>query len=65
MIVVTADHGEEFHEHGGWWHGTTLYDEQIGVPLIVKPRAGGATGQVVDELRRASTSRRRSSAASA
>jgi arylsulfatase A-like enzyme len=36
LIVLTADHGEEFHEHGGWWHGTTLYDEQIHVPLIVK-----------------------------
>lgn len=36
MIVVTADHGEEFDEHGGFWHGTTLYDEQIHVPLIVK-----------------------------
>ena len=50
MIVLTADHGEEFHEHGGWWHGTTLYDEQIGIPLIVKPPRGGATGRVVDEL---------------
>jgi arylsulfatase A-like enzyme len=50
LIVLTADHGEEFHEHGGWWHGTTLYDEQIGVPLIVKPPRGGATGRVVDEL---------------
>ena len=36
VIVVTADHGEEFLEHGGWWHGTTLYEEQIHVPLIVK-----------------------------
>lgn len=36
LIVVTADHGEEFHEHGGWWHGLTLYDEQIHVPLLVK-----------------------------
>lgn len=36
LIIVTADHGEEFMEHGGWWHGTTLYDEQIRVPLIVK-----------------------------
>ncbi len=35
-IVVTADHGEEFYEHGGFWHGTTLYDEQIHVPLLVK-----------------------------
>jgi len=36
VIVITADHGEEFLEHGGWWHGTTLYDEQLHVPLIVK-----------------------------
>ncbi len=36
MIVLTADHGEEFGEHGGFWHGTTLYDEQIHVPLIIK-----------------------------
>jgi arylsulfatase A-like enzyme len=50
LIVLTADHGEEFHEHGGWWHGTTLYDEQIGVPLIVKPPTGGAAGRVVEEL---------------
>jgi arylsulfatase A-like enzyme len=50
LVVVTADHGEEFHEHDGWWHGTTLYDEQIGVPLIVKPPRGGARGRVVDEL---------------
>jgi arylsulfatase A-like enzyme len=35
-IIVTSDHGEEFHEHGGWWHGTTLYNEAIAVPLIVK-----------------------------
>jgi arylsulfatase A-like enzyme len=35
-IVVTADHGEEFMEHGGFWHGTSLYDEQLHVPLFVK-----------------------------
>lgn len=36
IIAITADHGEEFHEHGGWWHGTALYEEQVHVPLIVK-----------------------------
>lgn len=36
VIVITADHGEEFGEHGGFWHGTTLYEEQTHVPLIVK-----------------------------
>lgn len=37
IIAVTADHGEEFQEHGGWWHGTTLYEEAVHVPLIIKP----------------------------
>jgi arylsulfatase len=36
LIMFTADHGEEFFEHGGWWHGLSLYEEQIAVPLIVK-----------------------------
>jgi arylsulfatase A-like enzyme len=36
MIVLTADHGEEFHDHGGFWHGLTLYDEQVRVPLLVR-----------------------------
>jgi arylsulfatase A-like enzyme/uncharacterized membrane protein YbhN (UPF0104 family) len=36
IIVLTADHGEEFNEHGGFWHGLTLYDEQIHVPLLIK-----------------------------
>lgn len=44
LIVLTADHGEEFQEHGGWWHGDTLYEEQIHVPLLVKwPAAQTAT----------------------
>jgi arylsulfatase A-like enzyme/uncharacterized membrane protein YbhN (UPF0104 family) len=36
LVLVTSDHGEEFQDHGGWWHGLTLYDEQIAIPLIVK-----------------------------
>ena len=36
LVVFTADHGEEFFEHGGWEHGRTLYDEQLRIPLIVK-----------------------------
>ncbi len=36
VIALVADHGEEFYEHGGWWHGMTLYDEQVRVPLLVK-----------------------------
>jgi len=39
-VVVTSDHGEEFGEHGGFWHGTRLYEEQVHVPLVIRyPRA--------------------------
>jgi len=44
MIVITADHGEEFQDHGGWWHGKTLYEEQIHVPLLVKWPKGKVGG---------------------
>ncbi len=46
MVVFTADHGEEFYEHEGWWHGTSLYQEQLHVPLVLKlPKneRGGST----------------------
>lgn len=36
LIVLTADHGEEFYEHGGWTHRQSLYSEVLDVPLIVK-----------------------------
>jgi len=53
-IVLVADHGEEFHEHEGWWHGMTLYDEEIHVPLLVKWPAGkrGAPPRVRTPLAR-------------
>jgi arylsulfatase A-like enzyme len=46
IIAVTADHGEEFQEHGGWWHGTSLYQEVVHVPLIVKRAHEERPGQV-------------------
>ena len=49
VIVVVADHGEEFNEHGGFWHGLTLYDEQIHVPLMIKwARHGGEAKRGAD-----------------
>ena len=35
LVVVTSDHGEEFLEHGSLSH-TTLYDEVVRVPLLIK-----------------------------
>jgi arylsulfatase A-like enzyme len=36
LLTLTSDHGEELHDHGGWKHGQTLYQEQIHVPWIVR-----------------------------
>ncbi|MFH0943924.1 MAG: sulfatase [Planctomycetota bacterium] len=36
LVILLADHGEEFFEHGDFEHGHTLYDELIKVPLLVK-----------------------------
>ncbi len=36
LIVFASDHGEEFFDHEGWWHGQTLYDELVHVPILLK-----------------------------
>jgi len=36
LIVFTGDHGEEFAERGWLGHSTTLFNEQIKVPLLFK-----------------------------
>lgn len=35
LIIITADHGDEFMDHGGFVHNAKLYDELIHVPLII------------------------------
>jgi choline-sulfatase len=36
LVVVTADHGEAFGEHGMSWHGVELWDELVRVPWIMR-----------------------------
>ncbi len=51
LILVTADHGEEFHDHGGWGHGQSLHQELIHVPLILSgPELEPARGQRLPHL---------------
>lgn len=38
-VLVSADHGEEFGDHGRYFHRNLPYDELIQVPLYVKPAA--------------------------
>jgi arylsulfatase A-like enzyme len=46
-LLVVADHGEAFYEHGLPTHGTTLLEEQVRVPMLL--RLPGASPRVVAE----------------
>ena len=49
LILFTADHGEEFFDHGGVGHGITLYNEMIQIPFVLKAPAiqsGTSDGRV-------------------
>lgn len=55
VTIVSADHGEELGDHGGRYHGTTVYEEQVRVPLVVvapglAPRVVTAPVQTIDLL---------------
>jgi len=49
-IILTSDHGEEFNEHGGYYHGQTLYEEMLNIPLVI-------SGPAVTPARRSDVAR--------
>ncbi len=50
IVIVTADHGETFWEHGNFWnHGLWVSETDIHVPLIVRFPDGRGGGKRVDE----------------
>jgi arylsulfatase A-like enzyme len=53
LLIVTADHGEAFGEHGTTEHSKTLYEELVRVPLLfwgrgVTPRSIDAAAGLID-----------------
>lgn len=36
IVVFTSDHGEAFAEHDSIYHGDSVYDEEVHVPLVVR-----------------------------
>lgn len=48
VVIVVADHGEEFFEHGGYEHGHSLLPEVAAVPLIVRLPDGRGAGRRID-----------------
>ncbi len=52
LIVITSDHGEEFLEHGGLGHGTSVYGELVRAPLILSYAPRFAKGKRITHLSR-------------
>ena len=53
LIILTSDHGEAFGERGRiGWHGDTLYDEQLRIPLVVRLPGGRLAGTTVGDQAR-------------
>ncbi len=49
-IIIVSDHGESFGEHAGYFgHGTSLYDTELLVPLLIIPPAGNRTRRIVKD----------------
>ncbi len=49
LIVLTADHGEEFREHGRWLHSQT-FEETARIPLVIKMPGGEGAGRRIDHV---------------
>lgn len=49
LILLTADHGEEFGEHGHFGHGQSLFEELVHVPLLVRFPDARFAGRVIEE----------------
>ena len=51
LVILTADHGEEFLDHGEWKHGQSLFHELVRVPLGIKfPGADAPRGRVTEPV---------------
>ncbi len=47
LVILTADHGEEFLERGWLGHGNSLFEELIRVPLLIRPPRAKAAQRVI------------------
>ncbi|MEO8634264.1 MAG: sulfatase [Gemmatimonadales bacterium] len=48
LVIVTADHGEQFGEHGFFAHGNSVYGQTLWVPLILRLPGRVPAGRVVE-----------------
>ncbi|UQA60341.1 sulfatase-like hydrolase/transferase [Polyangium aurulentum] len=49
-LIVTADHGEAFGEHNSTRHATTLYDEVLRIPMLLRLPEGTTPREVSEPV---------------
>ena len=49
LVILTADHGEQFGEHGRFGHGLSLHAPEVHVPLLIVSPASVPRGRTVRE----------------
>lgn len=50
LIVYVSDHGEELGDHGGYYHGVTLFEEVVRIPLLIRLPGNARAGERVARL---------------
>jgi len=48
VVIITADHGDQFGEHGKWFHMNSLYRVLLEVPLVVRYPRGVPHDTVIE-----------------
>jgi len=48
-FVIVGDHGEAFFEHGNFSHGSTVYDDEVRVAMVLSP-AGDTRGPIDNRI---------------
>lgn len=50
LTIITADHGQQFLEHGCIGHPADFYDQLLHIPLIITGMKGGRKSTMVQQL---------------
>ena len=48
IFVFVSDHGEEFFDHDAWFHGQSVYEELVRVPLLIHFPNGEFAGRHIE-----------------
>jgi arylsulfatase A-like enzyme len=48
IFIFVSDHGEEFDEHGAWFHGQSVYEELMRAPLVIRFPGGKFGGKRIN-----------------